>query len=256
MSQNVMIIGGGIMQLSAIKEVQKMGHKAIVTDYDPNAIGLKIADYPVIISTKDIEGTVRLAKEINSSMPIHGILTIGTDASMTVAAVADTLQLPGIRYEVAEMATNKIKMRTRLKSRGVPVPEFYGVWTYEEAVTAFKKLAGSVVIKPADNMGARGVKKVVELVNLREAFDEAKNLSPSGEIIIEEFMTGPELSIDALIYDNTITFTGIADRIIKFPPYFVETGHIMPSNLPARTIKAACKVMEQAIAALGSYPPI
>ncbi len=248
---NVMIIGGGLMQLPAIKEAQKLGYRTIVTDYDANAIGLKIADYPVIISTKDIEGTVRLAKEINRSVAINGVLTIGTDASMTVAAVANALQLPGIRYEVAEMATNKIKMRQRLRDMKVSIPDFFGVWTYDEAVHAFKSLAKPVVIKPADNMGARGVKKIEELVNLRGAFDEAKNLSPCGEIIIEEFMSGPELSIDALIYDGAITYTGIADRVIEFPPYFVETGHILPSNLPASAIKAACKLMDKAIKALG-----
>ena len=64
------------------------------------------------------------------------------------------------------------------------------------------------------------------------AFQEAKEASISGKLIIEEFMEGPELSLDALVFDGRIEVTGIADRIIQRAPYFVEVGHTLPSNLP------------------------
>jgi len=73
----------------------------------------------------------------------------------------------------------------------------------------------------------------------------AKEASPNGEVLIEEFMQGPELSIDAVIYNNEITITGVADRIINYEPYFVEIGHTMPSNLPAQVLDEACNVMKK-----------
>jgi isopentenyl diphosphate isomerase/L-lactate dehydrogenase-like FMN-dependent dehydrogenase len=86
---------------------------------------------------------------------------------------------------------------------------------------------------------------------LAEAFQFAKSASPSGELILEEYMEGSELSIDAIIFNNEITFTGVADRIIEYPPYFVETGHTMPSTLPAEITEEACDVMRHGIRALG-----
>ncbi len=250
-SKYLMIIGGGILQIPAIQTANAMGIKTIVTDYDPNAFGLKVAHHPVLMSTRDVDGTVRIAKELAKKMPIDGVMTVGTDASKTVAAVANALGLPGIRFEDADCASNKIKMRHRFKEHGVPCPDFYGVWSYSEAIEAFNKLEKPVVVKPTDNMGARGVMKVNNVEELSQAFEMAKKNSPSGEIIVEEYMEGDELSIDALVFDNEVFVTGIADRIIEYPPYFVETGHVMPSQKPKEILDEAVRVMKLGIKALG-----
>jgi biotin carboxylase/NAD(P)H-dependent flavin oxidoreductase YrpB (nitropropane dioxygenase family) len=249
--KTIMIIGGGLLQVPLIHTARKMGHHVIVTDYNPDAIGMKDADIPIVMSTRDIEGSVRIAKKQNELTPISAVLTVGTDASMTVAAVANALNLPGIKYEDAEAATNKIKMRVRFKEHNVPSPDFVPVWSLKDAKKACKTLRFPVVIKPSDNMGGRGVMRVDNNNEIADAFQFAKSASPSGELIIEENMEGPELSIDAIIYNGEITFTGIADRIIEYPPYFVETGHNMPSALSDDVIKNACDVMKQGIRALG-----
>ncbi len=249
--QTIIVIGGGLLQLPVILQAKKMGLQVIVTDYNPEAIGMKDADIPIVMSTRDIEGSVRVARIQNQVTPIFAVLTVGTDASMTVAAVASALNLPGIKFDDAEAATNKIKMRQRFLEHGVPSPPFIPVWSLKEAKEAFRNLKAPLVIKPADNMGARGVIRVDDRNELPDAFRFAKNASPSGELIIEEFMEGPELSIDSIIYNNEITITGVADRIIEFPPYFIETGHNMPSAKTPDLIIDACRVMRQGIEALG-----
>ncbi len=251
MKKTIMIIGAGLLQAPIINTAKKMDLQVIATDYNPNAIGLKDADIPIVMSTKDIEGSVRVAKQQNEITPISGVLTVGTDASQTVAAVANALNLPGIKFEDAVSATNKLKMRERFKKHGVPSPEFFPIWSLTEAKNACKHLPFPVVIKPTDNMGARGVSRVNSLEELESAFTLAKKASTSGELIIEEYMEGPELSIDALVYNSTIRITGVADRIIEYPPYFVETGHTMPSQLPIEEQTKACDVMKAGIKALG-----
>jgi biotin carboxylase len=251
MQRTLMIIGGGLLQVPAILAAKKLDLQVIVTDYNPDVIGLRYADIPIIMSTRDIDGSVRVARAQNELTPIHGVLTVGTDASMTVAAVANALGLPGIKFENAEAATNKGKMRTRFREHHVPSPKFFQVWSLAEAKDACKKLGFPVVIKPCDNMGARGVMRINDKSQVSDAFKHAKSASPSGELIIEEFMEGPELSIDAVIFNNQISFTGVADRIIEDLPYFIEKGHTMPSQLPKETLDEACRVMSLGIRALG-----
>ncbi|MBU1152746.1 alpha-hydroxy-acid oxidizing protein [bacterium] len=251
MAKTIMIIGGGVMQIPAIFVAKEMGLTVMVTDYNPNAYGLSLADIPLVMSTKDIEGSVRMAKESNREVKIDGVITVGTDASMTVAAVANALKLPGIEFEVAEKATSKIKMREAFSKNNVPSPKFLPCWSMGDTFWAAKEIGFPLVIKPSDNMGARGVTLIKEKSEIEWAFHLAKESSPSGEILVEEYMEGPELSIDALVYDEEVDFCGIADRIIDFPPHFVELGHTLPSCLPKETQKAACKVMEQGIKALG-----
>ena len=251
MKRILMIIGAGILQVPAIKIAKEMGLLTLVTDYNPEAPGMKIADFPVVMSTRDVDGTVRIAKEFAKKRRIDGVITVGTDASLTVAAVQNALDLPGNRIDVAEATTHKVKMRERLKKHNVPEPEFYPCWSYDDVKAASEKLGFPFVIKPVDNMGARGVMKVTDTESLRFAYERAKNASPRGELIAESYMEGPELSIDALVWNGKIFITGVADRIIEFPPYFVETGHIMPTNLDKKLVNEGIEVFKKGIRALG-----
>ena len=249
--KHLMIIGGGVFQVPVIKIAKSMGLKVVVTDYNPESEGMLLADYPIEVSTRNINLTVNTAKQFHMSCPLDGVMTVGTDASQTVAAVADALSLPGIPFEVAERATDKIKMRQVLQEKGVPVPQFRPVWTLDEGREALNSMELPLVIKPCDNMGARGVRKIERPDDLILAFREAKEASISGKLVIEEFMEGPELSLDALIYKEDIHITGVADRIIERSPYFVEVGHTLPSNLPEQQIEQTIEVFKQAIRALG-----
>ena len=251
MKKTILIIGGGLLQAPVIATAKKMGYQVIVTDYNPDAIGMKDADIPIVMSTRDIQGSVRIAKRQNEITPISGVLTVGTDASMTVAAVANALNLPGIKFDDAEAATNKLKMRMRFKEHNLPSPAFLPVWSLSDAKKGCKILGFPCVMKPSDNMGARGVMRIDNANQVSEAFKFAKSVSPSGELIIEQYMEGPELSIDAIVFNDEITITGVADRIIDFPPYFVETGHSMPSRLSPELLEDACDVMRRGIKALG-----
>ena len=213
--KHLMIIGGGVFQVPVIKTAKSMGLKVVVTDYNPESEGMLLADFPIEVSTRNINLTVNRAKQFHMACPLDGVMTVGTDASQTVAAVADALNLPGIPFEVAERATDKIKMRQILQEKGVPVPQFRSVWTLDEGREALNSMTLPLVIKPCDNMGARGVRKIERPDDLIPAFREAKEASISGKLVVEEFMEGPELSLDALVYDNEIFITGVADRILS-----------------------------------------
>ncbi|MBP9884890.1 MAG: alpha-hydroxy-acid oxidizing protein [Leptospiraceae bacterium] len=249
--KTILIIGGGLLQVPVIETAKSMKLKVVVADMNPESPGFKIADEKMIMSTKDIEGMVREAKRFFEKEPVHGVMTAGTDASMTVAAVANALGLPGIRYVDAEAASNKVKMRKRLKEHNVPIPEFAPVWTIQDARDALDTLKFPLVIKPSDNMGARGVIKVNNREELHAAFKHAKKYSPTGEVILEEFMPGPEVSVDALSWNGNIRMTGIADRIIEREPYFIEVGHNMPSKFSKEILDEIEDVMTRGMRALG-----
>lgn len=249
--KGVIIIGAGVMQIPVIKAAREMGLRTIVTDYNKHAPGFALADIALEVSTRNIDFSVLAARRIAGQVRVNGVITVGTDASRTVSAVAAALELPGIRFDVAECATDKLKMRDCFRRHRVPSPAFEKVWTRQEAKLAVRKLGCPCVIKPADNMGARGVKMIRRPSEVDEAFTQARRASVCGMIIIEEYMDGPELSIDALVWDGKVEITGIADRIIDGEPYFIELGHILPSALPPKDQQAAVRVMKRAIRALG-----
>jgi isopentenyl diphosphate isomerase/L-lactate dehydrogenase-like FMN-dependent dehydrogenase/biotin carboxylase len=249
--KTILIIGGGLLQCPIIETARSMKLKTVVADMNLEAPGFEFAHSKITMSTKDIEGMVREAKKFAESEPIHAVITAGTDASMTVAAVANALNLPGIRFKDAEAASNKIKMRKRLKEFNVPIPEFAAIWNIQDARDALEYLNFPLVMKPADNMGARGVIKVSNREELHAAFKHAKKYSPTGEMILEEYMVGPEVSVDAITWNGNFRITGLADRIIEREPYFIEVGHTMPSNLPHETQPEIERIMFMGMKALG-----
>ncbi|TGL23473.1 ATP-grasp domain-containing protein [Leptospira bourretii] len=251
--KTILIIGGGLLQVPIIQTAKTMRLHTVVADMNPSSIGFQIADEAIVMSTKDVEGMVRESKKFAQNSQIHGVITAGTDASMTVAAVASALQLPGIRFVDAEAASNKVKMRQRLKEFGMPIPRFAAVWSLQDAKDALDSLTFPLVMKPADNMGARGVIKVNHKDDLPTAFRHAKRFCPTGELILEEYMEGPELSVDALAFQGQIRMTGIADRIIEREPYFIEVGHNMPSAMSKEVLDEVERVMAGGMRALGIH---
>ena len=252
MKESIIIVGGGLLQVPVIQKAKDLGLYVIVFDYNTKAPGMAIADVPISVSTRDITNAVRKAEELQKKFnTIKGVLTVGTDVSVTVASIAKALNLPDIKVEDAEAASNKIKMRERFKEHNVPIPKFFPIREYSDVTQALAYVGFPLVVKPADSMGARGVSKVERIDTLFDACKHAMSASTSGRILIEEYMDGPELSIDMVVYNGTITVTGVADRIIAYPPYFVEIGHTMPSQLPVERTNEAVDVMIQGIRALG-----
>ena len=86
---------------------------------------------------------------------------------------------------------------------------------------------------------------------LASALELALPLSRSGRAIVEEYVDGPEFSVDALVYDGKVEIRGIADRHIAFSPYFVELGHTMPSSAEASLRDEVLAVFEAGVRCLG-----
>ncbi|MFP4687901.1 MAG: alpha-hydroxy-acid oxidizing protein [bacterium] len=120
-----------------------------------------------------------------------------------------------------------------------------------EAIEASKDLGFPLVIKPADNMGGRGVQKIEDHDDIEVAFRSAKSAATRGELIIEEYLPGKEFSTDSLFYDGELVHQVIADRIIEKEPYFIETGHVLPSQKDPATRKKILELASKAAQALG-----
>ncbi|HUI69126.1 MAG TPA: ATP-grasp domain-containing protein [Spirochaetia bacterium] len=247
----IMILGAGVMQIPSIRLARRSGWRVVVADGNKDAVGRKLADHFETVDLKDRDGLLAVATRCRESEGLDGVFTAGTDFSSSVAWVAEKMGLPGISFDAAMRATDKSLMREAFRLAGVPSPRFSRVTTSTDPVSILGGLDFPLVIKPVDNMGARGVRKVDSQEALLEACRSALRLSRSSRAIVEEYMEGPELSLDAIVYRGEVTVCGIADRHIFFPPNFVELGHTMPTSLDDATCRRIEGVFEAGIHALG-----
>ncbi|MBO4403819.1 MAG: ATP-grasp domain-containing protein [Treponema sp.] len=250
----VFILGAGLMQKPAFEAAKKSGFKIICADANPKAVCVSYADKFFTVDLKDKEGLLSLAREYRDVL--CAVFTAGTDFSSSVAYVSENTGLPGHSYEASKNASNKALMRSCFEKEGVPSPGFTKIRRSSIAEFISDGSAGLLsfpkVVKPCDNMGARGCRLVRGRSELLPSLEDAVRYSKSSSAILEDYMEGPEFSIDALIYDGTFTVTGFADRHIFFPPYFIETGHTMPSfSVDEKTKLSLIKAFARGAKSLG-----
>lgn len=245
----ILILGGGIMQIPAIETAKKLGWRVILADGDNSAPGVACADTFLHIDLKETEALIEKAKELKNR-GLRGVFTAGTDFSTTVASVAESCGLPGIPVKAALNAKDKGRMRECFRQAGIPSPAFT-VITGSDVPKLEQDLRFPLVVKPSDNMGARGVRRVDTYEELNASFLDAVQFSGEGKVVVEEYIRGPEFSLDALVYDGSIDICGFADRHIRFFPYFVEMGHTMPTCLPRDRQQEVIDIFKAGIRALG-----
>ncbi len=254
MAKKIMILGGCELQYPAIVRAKELGFDVVVCDYYPDCVGKSV---PGVIgelaSTYDREAVLEAAKRHK----IDAIVTLCTDYPVrTVAYVAKKMGLPALSEETAYNATDKGRMRKCMEEYGVPIPKYRIVNTKEEYLENLKAFDGKCVIKAVDNSGSRGIKMLDVPCDEQfalEAFDYCKEFSRSGDLLIEEFMSGPEMCVETLNYDGVCYPIQATDQLAKKPPYFTDAGISQPSLLPKDTIEECKRLTVMANMALKNY---
>lgn len=253
MQKKMMILGASELQLPAIRKAKELGYRIILVDYNDKAVGFSLADVKLVVSTLDQEEVYRQALIYKPDI----VITSTSDGPVRTAAYVNEKlgKQPDLSYEDSLCATIKSHMRNRLKENHVPIPEYYAVQNYEEFQAAVETLKGNCIVKPADNAGSRGVvlldgEKYRSGEELRRTYEYSKENSRNGTVMVEEYMTGPEVSVEAMTVDGQTTILTITDKFITPPPYFVEIAHCEPSSLSEDIQESIKRVALQAIAAI------
>ena len=260
MKENILILGAGLMQKPAILSAKELGYKVCVVDADEKAVAISYADEFKKIDLKDKEGITSYAKELKASQGgLAAVFTAGTDFSASVSYVCQELKLPSHSYQAALNASIKDRMRKCFDEEGIPSPKFLHISKNDfdeknpDALLdkVLKSLSFPFVVKPVDNMGARGCRMVRNKAEFSQSVKTALEVSRTQTAILEAYMEGEEYSIDALVYDGKFIVTGFAVRHIHYQPYFIETGHTMPALLDKNTHDQLISVFALGAKALG-----
>ena len=225
MKDSILVFGGGILQLSIIKRTKILGFKAIVIDPDANAPGKEIADVFETVAGDDFKSTKRIATENN----IKGVITAATDKPiLMMSRIAEEMDLPFPSYSSCETFLDKAKFKQFLKFYNLPHAKGE---MYEGPIEVrFLNINFPTITKPVTNSGSRGVLKSNNKIELQNAIHETLEHSKDGRFLIEDYLEGDEISVEALFQHGKVHILQITDKIVTPPPYNVELGHIQPSK--------------------------
>ncbi len=227
--KKILIIGASNLQVPGILKAKEMGFETAVVDFNPEAVGIQYADIYYNISTIDEMGIYEAAKEFGAD----GIVTLATDMPMrSLAYACEKLNLVGIDYATAIKATDKGEMIKAFETHGVAHPMYFILKDGQGLDYVLDKINYPVIIKPTDSSGSRGVILVHSEAELMEAMEYSMGESRKGNLIFEEYMVGPEVSVEVMVLEGNPYILQITDKLTTGAPYFVEMGHSQPSKLP------------------------
>ena len=202
----VMVIGGGGREHAIIKKIKE--NKTVTEIFALPGNGGIAADATCVpIGAKDIEGAVKFAKENAIDFAV-----VAPDDPLVLGMV-DALEEAGIpafgpKANAAIIEGSKVFSKNLMKKYGIPTAT-YEVFDSAEAALAYLESAPIPTVIKADGL-ALG-KGVIIAETREEATDAVRSImedkvfgASGNRIVVEEFLTGPEVSVLAFTDGKTL----------------------------------------------------
>jgi len=256
MTKTLLIVSGGIEAVDVARRAKELGLYVVVSDRDPEAPGFAFSDSRLIADVYGSEETAAAAGRFSRKIRrIDGVICAAADAPVTVAAVCEKLGIPGLSRQSAHWASDKLAMKERFRDARIPVPWFSPVETPHALARIAVERGSDLVIKPVDSRGSRGVQRIACVRDLNQAFALAQSHSPTQRVMVEQYLSGPQVSTESIIVAGRCFTPGLSDRnyefLDRYAPFFVENGGDLPTALSVDVQEKIRAVVSRAAAALG-----
>lgn len=192
------VLGGTTPHIELIKNLQKRGYYTLLVDYLKSPPAQYFADEHIQESTLDLNLVLQIAKNRKASLVIS---TCIDQANITACYVSEKMGLPTpYSYETSLIVTDKTLMKERMKEHNISTSKYLFTKNFQEALNS--DLSYPLVVKPSDSTGSKGVRRADTESDLQNYFKQAKEISRSGKVIVEEFNDGVELQVDCFIQNG------------------------------------------------------
>jgi amino acid adenylation domain-containing protein len=199
-------------------------------------------DQALLVDYADTARLLPLVRSLHEAYPFQTVVSLYELGLLPAAQIDHMLGLGGNSLATVEMLLDKWRMRQHLNALGIS-PVAAAVGESEQDLREFVDAHGlPVIVKPTREAGSIGIFAVRDEADLAavtarfRALDEQfskKDLA--GELdrfLVEEYLDGPEISVETLSFDGRHVLVGMTDKLCGGPG-FVEIGHSVPSCHPA-----------------------
>ncbi len=241
----------------------RVGAEVVVGTEETSAVAAVNPDGLWTLDFRDPEGAARRVLELSAGeAPLDAVLGVDDDTAVAAAAIAQALGLRHAPVAAAAAARHKGKMRDLLAAAGVPVPAHRVFPRSSDPEETARGAEYPCVLKPTFLAASRGVILARDVDEFRRAWERigkildepevrARGGDAAGEILVEEFIPGPEVAIEGLLTAGELRVLALFDKPDPLDgPFFEETLYITPSRLPRETQDAIGNVVARAARAL------
>lgn len=247
----LVVLGAGLSQRPLIRRAKERGLTTCVVDGRTDRPAAADADTFVHQDFSDVPGTI--AALAAAGVEALGVCSMGSEQAVVPGArLAEALGLPGLPVTAALAATDKVVQRGLYRDHGVPSAGFAPARSLADALAAYDALGPRVIIKPTDGAAQRGVSDVQSRDEVASAVEHALRESRSGELIVEEHLSGLEYTVNAFVLGGVFHPVSVTLReLAPAPAVGICVAHRHPCGRSDEEIALIVDVVRRAALAIG-----
>lgn len=243
-------VGAGRWQVPGIQAARRAGLKVMAVDGDNQAQGFEHAHLSLVVDIRN--ACAVLAAIAETAIRPDGAIAFCNEAGMTTTArIREHFSMPCPGTEITLALTNKGIQRASWEKANVPGPKWRVVRSDSEVPAALEEIGGTVIFKPVDSAGSRGVSVIGPDESWENAFREAKKNSLAGEVIIEAFIVGVEHTVETFTHRGETHILAVTSKRKVPGTHGTVASELESAQLNADIRSRVDSVVRQALAAFG-----
>lgn len=222
--EKILVIGSGPIRIGqgiefdyccvqGVWAIKELGYEAIIMNNNPETISTDFdTSDKLYFESLHIDNVMNVIKR---ERPYGVILQFGGQTSLNLAEKLNSrsINILGTSYENIDLAEDREKFCELLDELEIAVPKGVAVTNEKEAFDAIEELGYPVVVRPSYVIGGRAMQVVYNDVELKRYIKEAVSLSTEHPILIDQYISGKEIEVDAIADGEDILIPGIMEHV-------------------------------------------
>ena len=246
--EKIIVLGSGPIRIGqgvefdyatvhSVWAIKEMGYEAIIINNNPETVStdFSISDklYFEPLTEEDVMNIIELEK------PKGVVVQFG---GQTAINLADKLEAHGVKIlgtslEDLDRAENRDKFEKALQDLDIPQPKGKTSTSKEEAIVIANEIGYPVLVRPSYVLGGRAMEIVYNEKELAHYMENAVEASPEHPVLIDRYLTGKEVEVDAICDGETTIIPGIMEHIERAGVHSGDSIAVYPpQNLTQKQI--------------------
>ncbi|MDD3013315.1 MAG: carbamoyl-phosphate synthase large subunit [Candidatus Gastranaerophilales bacterium] len=240
-NEKIIVIGSGPIRIGqgiefdycsvhAAWGIQKAGYESIIINNNPETVSTdfdtadKLYFEPLYI--EDVYNVIR--KEV----PKGVIVQFGGQTAINLAPklLKRGVQILGTSVESINAAEDRKLFERLLRELQIPQPKGTAVTNIDEAIKAANNIGYPVLVRPSYVIGGRGMQVVYTESELKNYVKEAALISSEHPILVDQYIQGKEVEVDAISDGENILIPGIMEHIERTGVHSGDSFCVYPSQ--------------------------
>ncbi len=238
--EKILVIGSGPIRIGqgiefdyccvqGVWAIKELGYEAIIMNNNPETVSTDFdTSDKLYFESLHIDNVMNVIKR---ERPYGVILQFGGQTSLNLAEKLNSrsINILGTSYNNIDLAEDREKFCELLDELGIAVPEGVAVTNQEEAFEAVRKLGYPLVVRPSYVIGGRAMQVVYNDVELKRYLKEAVSLSTEHPVLIDQYIQGKEIEVDAIADGEDILIPGIMEHVERAGVHSGDSISIYPN---------------------------